>query len=84
MNPSKSGSVYFRIRDDAPTISEASELIADSNSEFSSFVPQVVAIVTWDQVAIRPANPMDFPNPPNVSQSCGNGGISTYVCDLIC
>ena len=75
LNPLVSGSVYFRIAHDAPTINQVSDLIADSNTEFGSFHPRVVVVVTWDQVAIRPANLADVPFPHNVSQCCGNGLI---------
>lgn len=53
LNPEVAGSVFARTTMDAHLMNQTARLIADSNSEFSSFQPTLAVIATWERVALH-------------------------------
>ena len=52
LDPETSGSVFARSTRDQHILNQTVELVAESNSEFGSFRPTLVVIVTWAGVAL--------------------------------
>ena len=65
LNPGKSGSVFSRISTNStsPDLTGAARLIADSNSNLTSFQPKLVVIVTWDRVALHRTSSVNVREP---------------------